>query len=44
MVYAIGGKLMQGRAAAGLNIGEPDQYYAAAIQHLDVVVRLHNVQ
>ena len=43
MIYAIGARLLQGRPTPGLNLGSADQYYTEALQHLDVVVRLHNV-
>jgi hypothetical protein len=42
MVYAVGARLLQGVSVAGM--AEPEAYYAAALEHMDVIVTLHNVE
>jgi hypothetical protein len=42
MTYAIGARLLQGVLIPG--IAEPEAYYAAALEHMDVIVTLHNIE
>jgi hypothetical protein len=42
MVYAVGARLLQGVSMPGM--ADPEAYYAAALEHMDLIVTLHNVE
>jgi hypothetical protein len=42
MAYAIGARLVQSTSMGGIE--EPDSYYAAALEHFDLIVTLHNAE
>jgi hypothetical protein len=42
MTYAIGSRLLQGVALPG--IAEPEAYYALALDHMELIVTLHNIE
>jgi hypothetical protein len=42
MAYAIGARLVQSTSMRGIE--EPDLYYAAALEHFDLIVTLHNAE